>query len=215
MPRPPLLSVLAACALFLGARSASAGLPGAESSTWPHHVVLVGTDGGGTPDPIGKMDFQINHLLQPNNPYGSPLIVLDFSACPGVEICANQGDPAMLADCPTHTVRTIGDNFGRATMIVTGRIDRNFANSHAPTAKLYVDGVLFGTIPVSAYDQDGFGLGAADNSLWQTDYFSGQYWERTDFDGDGSLGAADLSAWLRAYFGSGSTRGCSTGNVCP
>ena len=198
----------------LGASSALAGVPDAGSSTWPHHVVLVGTNGAGVPDPIGKMDFAI-YRFGGTTPVGGAAIVFDFSECPGVEICADQGNPAVIADCTTHTVRTFADNFGKASMIITGRVDRAFAQSHAPSLKLWVDGVFFGTIPVAAYDQDGFGVGAADNSLWQTDYFSGQYWERTDLDGDGVLGASDLSAWLRAYFADGSTRGCSTGNVCP
>lgn len=193
---------------------AFAGVPDAGSSTWPHHVVLVGTNAAGVPDPIGRMDFAI-YRFGGTTPVGGAAIVFDFSGCPGVEICSDQGNAEVGADCPTHTVRTFADAFGKASMIITGRVDRALAQSHAPSAKLYVDGVFFGTVPVAAYDQDGNGLGAADNSLWQADYFSGQYWERTDLDGDGALGAADLSAWLRAYFADGSTRGCSSGNVCP
>ena len=69
-------------------------------------------------------------------------------------------------------------------------------------------------VPIAAADEDGNGLGAADISLWQQDYFSGPYWERSDFDGDGTLSAADLSIWLSLYFAGGSTRSC-IGSACP
>ena len=206
---PGLLSLVA----LLGMpRPGSAGVPNPAESVWPHHVVLVGTNASGVPDPIGTMHVEINHYG--GRPYGSPIIVLYFSASPGVEFCMDQGNPAVIADCATRTVRTFGDNFGKANLIVTGHVDRNFDQSHAPSAQLYVDGVLFGTIPVASYDEDGFGVSAADNSLFQQDLFSGQYWERSDFNGDTLLTAADLSVWLTAYFGDGSKRGSTTGNVC-
>ena len=199
-------------ALVLPSRS-QAGVPDPGSSTWPHHVLLVGEDANHTVDPAGRMDFAICRIgclvVTPD-----PVIVFDFTQSPGIEICSPQPDPAVLVDCSTRTVRYVGDGSGHASFAIAGCVDRSVPGSHAPSCVLYVDGVLFGTIPIAAVDEDGNGVGGADNSLWQQDYFSGQYWERSDFDGDGALGGGDLSQWLTVYFGNGSTQSCS-GSVCP
>ena len=189
-----------------------AGVPSPSASTTPHHVVVVGTDAAGVADPAGTLTFVIRHLS--GNPYPDPLIVLDFSNSPGIELCSVQADPAVTVDCPTRTARFFGDHLGNASVRITGRVNRGTPGSQAPSCHLFADGVLMGLVPIAAPDEDGNGLGAADNSLWQQDYFSGPYWERSDFDGDGSLGAADLSLWTTLYFAGGSTRSCS-GSTCP
>lgn len=192
---------------------ARASVPDPASSTWPHHVLLVGTDANGVVDPAGRMDFTICRtgcLIHS----GFALIVLDFSNSPGIEICSQQPDPNVIVDCSTHTVRYIADGSGHANFAIAGRVDRSVPGSHAASCGLYADGVPFGTIPVAAIDQDGGGVGPPDNSLWQQDYFSGQYWERSDFNGDGVLGPADLSLWTTLFFASGSLLSCR-GSTCP
>jgi len=55
-------SGLALLVLALAAATPSpsrGGVPDPGSSTWPHHVLLVGTDASGTVDPAGRMDFTI------------------------------------------------------------------------------------------------------------------------------------------------------------
>lgn len=200
-------------ALVAGSASlCEAQLAWPPTSTWPRHVVLVGTDASGVADPAGAMTFAIrdvNHFS-----YGNPLIILDFSNSPGIALCATQPDPAVTVDCATGIARWFGDQSGQVTVRLVGRADRSVPGSHAASCRLSVDGVQFGTIPISAPDEDGLGLGAADLSLWLQDYFSNQYWERSDFDGNGTLGSADLSFSFALYFGGGSVRSCS-GSVCP
>ena len=209
LPAVPLLLVLA-----LAATAARAGVPDPASSTWPHHVLLVGTDANGVADPAGRMGFTICRAGCFVHS-GYAMIVFDFSQCPGVQICAQQPDPDVHVDCPTHTVRTFADGSGHANFAIVGRVDRSVPGSHVPSCQLIVDGRPFGTLPVAAIDQDGGGVGPPDNSLWQRDFFSSQYWERSDFDGDGTLGPADLSLWTTLFFASGSILGCSGGSACP
>lgn len=202
-----------ALAILSTSTSASiAGVPSPYDSTWPRNVLLVGTDPSGVPDPAGTITVVARHLGGGN--YGSPLFVLDLSQAPDIELCTTQPDPAVIVDCPTRTARWFGDAHGAATVRIAGHATHAISAPHAPSAMLFCDGVLFGTIPIATPDEDGNGVGAADNSLWQQDYFSGPYWERSDLDGDGTLSAADLSIWLSIYFPGGSTRNCS-GNVCP
>ena len=204
--------VLGLAALAITASVGHAGVPSPSESTFPHHVLVVGTDAAGVADPAGTLSFHIVHFG--GRPYPDPLIVLDFSNCPGIELCTTQADPQVIVDCPTHTARFFGNGNGDAVVRITGHVDRAVAGSHAPNCILYSDGVLLGTFPAASPDQDGNGLGAPDNSLWQQDYFSGQYWERSDFDGSGTLSAADLSLWTTLFFADGSIRSCGA-NVCP
>ena len=214
MRRRYLLFPLVAISLALAVPTVTrAGVPDRNASTWPRHVLLVGTSAGGAVDPAGRMDFTICRATCAVRE-GYSLIVFDFSQSPGIEFCSPQPDPALIVDCPTRTVRCFADAQGNASFSIAGRFNRSVIGSHAPSCKLIVDGVEFGTMPVAAVDEDGYGLGAADISLWQQDYFSGPYWERSDFDGDGTLSAADLSIWLSVYFVGGSTRSC-IGNACP
>jgi hypothetical protein len=162
---------------------------------------------------MNRMNFHIYRFGGGIEQPGS-IIVFDFQDCAGIEICSDQSDPAVIVDCAMRTLRVVAGDHGLASFSVIGRADRAVPGSHAPSLRVYVDGVLFGTIPIAAVDEDGHGLGAPDNSLWQTDYFSGQYWERSDFNGDGVLGAADLSLWTSFFFGNGSMQSCA-GSACP
>lgn len=189
-----------------------AGVPSPAESTFPRHILLVGSDPGGVADPAGAITCVARHYGGGN--YGYPLFVLDLSSAPDIQLCTTQSDPAVIVDCATRTARWFGDNHGAATVRIEGHATRGATGTHEASAKLFCDGAPFGTIVVATPDEDGNGLGAADNSLWQQDYFGGQYWERSDFDGDGTLGANDLSLWLNVYFPGGSSRNC-TANVCP
>ncbi len=210
--RRPIILLLGFIVLGTTASVSHAGVPSPAESTFPHHILLVGTDAAGVADPAGTLTFHIVHFG--GRPYGNPLIVIDFSQCPGIELCTTQADPQVLVDCPTRTARFFGNGSGDATVRITGRVDRTVAGSHAPNCILYSDGVMLGTFPAASPDEDGNGLGASDNSLWQQDYFSGQYWERSDFDGNGVLGAADLALWTTLFFANGSTRSCGAA-TCP
>lgn len=131
-------------------------------------------------------------------------------------VCQQQ-DPGVAVSCDVYNQRWVGltcDSHGRASFRVVGHADHAASDTNAPSLRIYADGLLSGTVPVAAFDQDGIGLGPADNSLCQADYFSDQYWERSDLDGDGVLGPADLSLWLDAFFGDGSLTNC-VATACP
>jgi len=209
----PLFAIALAIAAPL---AASAGVPDPNWSTWPRHIDLVGRDAAGASDVLGTLDFHITRIGGTVES-GFALIVLDYSSSPGIRICAQQ-DPGVVVACDaggSRYVRVIADGHGRASFRIVGHSDRLAGGANTPTVTIYADGVLFGTIPIATYDEDGGGLGPADNSLWQADYFSSLYWERSDFDGDGVLGPSDLSQWLTAYFGNGSIFNCTTQVACP
>lgn len=198
--------------LSLSASISFAGFPSLIDSTYPRHIMLVGTDASGVADPAGTITCVARHAGGGN--YGNPLFVLDLSQTPDVELCTSQPDPAVIVDCPTRTARWFGDIHGAASVRIAGHANHAAAGANEPTAKLFCDGVLFVTLPVATPDEDGNGIGAADNSLYQRDYWSGQYWPRSDFTGEGLMTAGDLSVWLGIYFAGGSTRNCTT-SVCP
>jgi hypothetical protein len=52
-----------------------------------------------------------------------------------------------------------------------------------------------------------------DLSLFLKDYFSGQSFARSDYDGSGTLDGNDLSLWLAAFFAGASSTG--GGAACP
>jgi len=49
--------------------------------------------------------------------------------------------------------------------------------------------------------------------VWLSDFGSGVPYERSDFDGSGTIGAADLSEWLGVFGAGGSAQSC--GASCP
>jgi len=185
------------------------------NSTTPHCISVVGHDASGVPDPIGEFTV-INRDLA-NQTIKNALIVVDFSDCPELRLCADQHQPGVIVDCSNRSVRRFTDANGRATFRVAGWVVATSAPPVAPynRAKIYAEGVLLGTPSIQIYDLDGNGLGAADLSVWLEDFFSGNNLHRGDYDCSGSLGANDLSQWLTAYFANGSPANCSSAEVCP
>ena len=208
-----LVSLAVSAGLVVAPRSAAAGVPDPAASTWPRSARVVGTDANGVPDPLGTMHFQV---YSHGNPAPNVQMILDLTDATGIRLC-NNGALNYTIECfgdQGPYVRAFTGPNGILDLTILGRAHRADGGSNAPSVKIYADGVLFGTIPLAAFDQDGGGLGAADNVLWQADYFSGQYWERSDLDGDGVLGPSDLSAWLTAFFAAGSLQTC-VGATCP
>ena len=89
--------------------------------------------------------------------------------------------------------------------------------SVGPSLNVYADGVLLKVVRVAALDQAGCdGLNGADLSLWLSDYYSGQAFARSDYDGDGVLSGNDMSLWLAAFYAGTSALGCGgAGATCP
>jgi hypothetical protein len=210
------VSVLAV--LVLGAalpRVTHAQVPDPAQCIVPSHVLVVGTNAAGVPDPIGACTIKVIRLS--GTPIRGSYVVLDFANAPDIRVAASQPGANVGAFCDAglySSVRGTTASDGTVSFTVIGQASHARPDAGHPSLNIYADGVFLGTVPVAAVDQDGGGLGAADNSLWQSDYFSGQYLERSDFDGDGMLGAADFSLWLAAFFGGGSIANSST-LVCP
>jgi len=91
--------------------------------------------------------------------------------------------------------------------------------SIGPCLNVYADGVFVGgpgcagAHRVAALDQNGGGVNEGDMSLFLEDYFSGQNYARSDYNGDGIVDGNDFSLWLAAFFAGGSA--VSEGASCP
>jgi hypothetical protein len=208
--------VFALSLVALGAvlpRVARAQHPDAAQCIVPSHVMVVGTDAAGVPDPIGTFTIKIIDIG--GRPISNATVVLDFVNTPDIQVAAIQPGANIGAACLPGGASVGGTTAigGAVSFAIIGRANHALTDAGHPSLRIYADGFFIGTVTVAALDQDGGGLGAADNSLWQADYFSGQYLERSDLDGDGVLGAADFSLWLAAFFGGGSIANSST--FCP
>ena len=202
------LAALTLPALCLGlASSAIAKLPDPASCEVPDHVVLVARQADGTADPFGTFSILIRNLA--GNPQPNTYVLLDFTACPDLRICSDQGDPNVSVDCSYRSVRAFTGMDGRVTFTIIGSAINSGGSPGAtgPNVNVYADGVFLKTIRVAAIDEDGAGgVDGADLSLFLADYFSGQTFARSDFDGDGVLSGNDLSVWHGVFFGGTSVR---------
>jgi hypothetical protein len=204
-------SLFAVCGL-LAASAAMASVPSPANSVSPPCVALVGSAAGVT-DPAGNFTVTVRDIS--NFPINNSLVVVDLSACHGLQICTTQ--PGLTSDCATQTVRGFTGPAGTITLAIAGHGNNsgdtppyNLANC----GKIYADGVLLGSPSIQCYDHNGSGMGPADLSAWLGDFFGSQP-NRSDYDCTGSLGPADLSAWLTVFFASNSTNNCpATGTQC-
>jgi hypothetical protein len=206
------LAALTLPALCLGlASSAIAKLPDPANCEVPDHIVLVACGADGSADPLGT--FTLHLVDYGGGPVSYANVALDFHACPDIRICNHQGDPNVSTDCTYRTVRAFTDMDGRVTFQVIGCATHSGAGSVTPSLDVYADGVFLKSVRVSALDQNGVaGADSGDLALFLTDYFSGQPFARSDYDGSGALGAADLSYWLGAFFAGRSVVSAAT---CP
>ena len=214
MNRSRLLMTLVPLVATLFTSSASASrIPSAANSTIPSAIRLVGTNGVAPDAVAGQFTIVLRNLA--NNPVEDAQVVLDFSQCPDLELCADQLDPGMVVLCSAKALRKFTDVSGQAQFVILG-------HSHGPAdasmalerVNVFGNGNLVGTPAVSAFDLDGLGgVGANDLSTWLADFGSGLNPTRSDYDASGSIGAGDLSEWLSVFGAGGSGSSCST--ACP
>lgn len=207
-------SCLMLIALVVAGRAAAA-VPSPVTSTIPTHAVLVGTDANGAADPLGAVTVVVRDPA--GTPYPFALVALRFTDCSDFLVSQSQPWPGASASCPRPygpVVQKVAGPDGVATFAAVGRADRSQPATRTAELEVLADGVRLGTIPVAAYDQDGGGVGATDLALWVADFFSGEYFQRSDYDGDGALGATDLAEWAGAHFAHGSILPGVT-NYCP
>ena len=205
-------TLLVACGL-LAASAAMAAVPSPANSTCPPCINLSGTNGTVAD---GSLAFSVTVRDLANVPINNSLVVVDLSACSGLQICDNQ--PGYTVDCSTQTVRGFTGPGGVISFKIIGHANTtcdNAPRSAYNSAKIFADGVLLCSPTAHAFDLNGGGLGPADLSAWLCDFFGPNNPSRSDYDCSGTLGPADLSAWLGTFFGSGSSNGClAPGTQC-
>jgi len=204
----PILGLLAAC-------PALADVPSALDSTVPDLLVLAERDGSGAVDPAYPFSMVVRKFG--GRPYHNAYVILDLSDCTDLRLCTDQSDPNSTVDCQYPFIRGFSDFNGEVTFHVAGCATNGGASPGptGPAMKVYADGVLLKVVRVAALDEAGSnGLDGNDQSAWLADYFSGQSFARSDYDGDGVLGGNDLSLWLSAFFSGASAVGCGSA-VCP
>jgi len=199
---------LVACGVLV-ASAAMASVPSPANSTVPACINLVGSNGAAA-DPAGAFTVTVKDLA--NVPINNSLVVVDLSACSGLQICTNQ--PGFTVDCPTQTLRGFTGAGGTITFNIIGHANspcdaapRNAYNC----ARVFADGVLLGSPSAHAFDLNGSGVTAADLSSWLCDFFGGNNGSRSDYNCSGSVDAADLSSWLGNFFTAGGAQGCIGG----
>src|SRR5262245_9807884 len=185
-------------------------------------ITLVTLGAAGRADPLRT--FTVNVRDPGNVPQENSRVVLDFSGCPDIHVCADQRDPTVTVDCVAHTLMKLTSVNGQATFRVVGCAANQGASpgSIGPSLRVFADGVYItpracdgdgSGVRVAALDQNGGGLNGMDLRLFLTDFISGKAFARSDYDGNGVLGANDLSRWLTALFAGGSAVGGSP--ACP
>src|SRR5262245_55660224 len=176
-------------------------------------ITLVTLGAAGRADPLRT--FTVNVRDPGNVPQENSRVVLDFSGCPDIHVCADQRDPTVTVDCVAHTLMKLTSVNGQATFRVVGCAANQGASpgSIGPSLNVFADGVFIGAARVAALDQNGGGVNGVDMSLFLADYVSGRNYARSDYNGDGVVGANDLSRWLTGFFAGGS--GVSRGAACP
>lgn len=207
-----LLAILLCCS-----KPALADPPYFGNSTLPNNLLVVGNDGAGTPDPVGRYLVTVRDLA--NNPAVGVSVTFDWSFCPGLRLCADQHQPGVALVCNGADYRATltTDAQGQVSPTFMGGRD---ALRGMPTdrVRVYADGALLANVNVAVFDLDGRdGVGSGDLSLWLQDFGSGLNWGRCDYDGNGFVGSGDLSAWL-TVFGSGHSAascGGATAGACP
>jgi hypothetical protein len=212
-----LLALVAfACGLTSTAARAQIIDPGPLNWDVPSLIPVVGHDANGVPDPRGEIRIVVRDFA--NLPVGGVVVVLDFSNCAELSLCADPHDPDATVNCAARTVTKVSAANGEVRFRVVG------CSTAAPggpgsgnnCARIYGDGVLAAFPTVAIYDLTGCdGLAPADLAAWLTDFLAGPgNLGRDDYDGSGSTGPADLSPWLEAFFDAQSVENDS-GATCP
>jgi len=178
-------------------------------------LTLVGTNGS-----VADSYHQLKCTLR--DQYGNLLagVPLDINFTPNAQYAICQSQPYVTyVSCALPTglrLRQTSDANGVAIFRVVGGSNGNAVPQPISFWFTVSEAELgAGGDKIAVLDLDGAG-GAqpADYSQLLNDFFSGLYYERSDFNFNGVLDPGDLSQWQIAFFGGGSAVGCSAG-TCP
>lgn len=210
-----LAASLALAWIAISPSGAVAAVPSPSQSTIPSHILLVGTDALGVADPLGAFTVTVRNAG--GVPVAGSGVFCSFNRSPDMVLCATQPEASNSMVCDqglSPYAVSYALSGGVAHFKLVGHANHALPGGHDRSVDIYADGVLLGSVRVGVLDHDGGGVGPADQSLWLADYFSSEYRERSDLDGDGVLGPSDLSIWQAAFFSAGSIQGCA-GAACP
>ena len=177
--------------------------PSPLTSTLPSHVLLLGRDGLGEPDPRGEFVVIVRDGCM--NLVAGQMVEISFLDCGGVRFARDGYPPGVTPDCrPTRmSVRrtTLADGEARFNIPGTAA-DGGFVNPHCMVIR--VEGSFFGAVHIATADLDGnSGVSANDLSEF-LGAFGREDASTADLDGSGAIGANDLSIWLAIFGGGGS-----------
>jgi hypothetical protein len=223
-----LVGLLTVLLLFDLAGPAQAFPPSPVTTIIPCGIVLVGVNHLGEPDPAGWF------TIIPKDIAGNPEcdegpVVMDFSGCPEITICAVRVEPGVEVSCDASTRRltlTAPESNCEVKVALVGSVTNRAVGSGAGIkisvgAVMITDGINHPLVTVSALDESGGdGLSPSDLGRWFSDSFSPTYEPRSDFDHNATcvnkVGPTDLALWLKSYF-DGYVFGCESvgGTMCP
>lgn len=213
--RPIVVTLVTLWMLTTPALPALANTPGTNNSTFPEVLNAIGSNGGGTADPLGAYEVVVRDLA--NNPIANSYVTLDFTSCSDLRLCSDALDPDAIVSCANRTVSKVTDANGRATFRILGYspVAPTTPGPTSTSLRVYADGVLLGFARVAIYDlTGGAGTAPSDLAAWLDEFFYGAAVSRADYDGNGILGPSDLSKWLGLFFASGSIANCAAAS-CP
>lgn len=207
-----------ALALALGPAWASPGhaVPDPAPSTSPSHILLVGHDGGGTPDPAGRFVVVVRDLA--SNPIPGVPVQVDLSNVTEARLCIQPALPGLTVDCLARSVHGVTDADGRVEFAILGSVlnPGNGTGTGANGARITMidptnpfHEIALSSPTVIALDQTGGdGLGVNDIGLFLRDLGGGLYFGRSDYDRDGTVDVGDFSILLWALGRGASVVGC-------
>jgi len=134
--------------------------------------------------------------------------------CFDTKICTSQpSGTTVVCSGGIKRVTRYTDGAGSATFRLIGSSSATSGSSPGAgqrCANVYAcGGVNLGSVTVAIYDLNGNGVNVSDLSIWQSDYYSGQYKGRSDYDGNGVIAPPDQSLFMSVSFGGGSASGCT------
>jgi hypothetical protein len=168
-----------ATALIVVSPTVSAGVPSPANSQLPDCLVLC---------PMGDIPLTVVVRDLANNTIANSLVVLDFSSCPSAYLCPGTGEPGLIVDLPTRTLRALTGATGSVTMPA-----HVGGTGPAGSVRVFADGVLLRSYGLATPDQNGNGVAVTivdiDDVLFAAKLGTTDL--TADFDCSGHVDAAD------------------------